>query len=238
MFDHVTIRVADRAAAEAFYDTVFATLGFAKSVNPMGPEWDDFALTQADAEHPPTENLHIGFVAPSRPHVDDFWRAGVDAGYHDDGRPGPRPEYGPDYYGGFLRDPDGNSVEAVHLDGPRIGGHVDHLWIRTPNVLRARAFYMTIAPYAGLRLGSVDTPGRVQFRGSSGSFSLVAGRPTRHLHLAFTAGDVDGFHATGVAAGYASSGEPGKRPQYHPGYYAAFLFDPDGHNVEVVDHHR
>lgn len=48
--------------------------------------------------------------------MDAFWRAGIDAGYRDDGAPGPRPVYGPDYYGGFLLDPDGNSAEAVHTE--------------------------------------------------------------------------------------------------------------------------
>ena len=41
-----------------------------------------------------------------------------------------------------------------------------------------------------------------------------------------------------IAAGYRSNGEPGERPRYHPGYYAAYVLDPDGNNIEVVDHHR
>ena len=60
-----------------------------------------------------TRGLHVGFRAPSREAVDAFWQAGIDAGYRDDGAPGPRTAYGPDYYGGFLLDPDGNSAEAV-----------------------------------------------------------------------------------------------------------------------------
>jgi hypothetical protein len=64
--------------------------------------------------------------------VDAFWQAGIDAGYRDDGAPGPRAVYGPDYYGGFLLDPDGNSAEAVHTEreDPVPDGCVDHLWIR------------------------------------------------------------------------------------------------------------
>ena len=49
---------------------------------------------------------------------------------------------------------------------------------------------------------------------------------------------VDAFHAAAVAAGYRDNGAPGERPQYHPGYYGAFVLDPDGHNIEVVNHHR
>jgi catechol 2,3-dioxygenase-like lactoylglutathione lyase family enzyme len=108
-------------------------------------------------------------------------------------------EYGPDYYGGFLLDPDGNSAEACHHDNlRRDGGIVDHLWIRVTDLAAARAFYETIAGHAALRKDH-DTPERVQFRGESGSFS---------------------------------------RPRYHPGYFAAYVLDPDGNNIEVVNHHR
>ncbi|HUB05145.1 MAG TPA: VOC family protein, partial [Solirubrobacteraceae bacterium] len=102
-------------------------------------------------------------------------------------------------------------------------------------------FYETIAPHAGIRLDA-DTPERVQFRApAGGSFSLVEGTPTDGLHLAFGThdnGDVDRFHDAATAAGYASNGGPGERPRYHPGYYAAFVFDPDGNNIEVVNHNR
>jgi hypothetical protein len=76
--------------------------------------------------------LHVGFGVSSRERIDEFWRVGTEAGYRDDGEPGPRPEYGDDYYGGFLLDPDGDSVEAVHFEGVR--GGVDHLWLRVANV--------------------------------------------------------------------------------------------------------
>ena len=107
MFDHVTIRASDRFASERFYETVLRTLGIEQTHSgPMGPEWNDFSLTQADAENPTTRRLHIGFVAPSRAHVDEFWRVGTEAGYRDNGAPGPRPQYRDDYYGAFLLDPD------------------------------------------------------------------------------------------------------------------------------------
>ena len=191
-----------------------------------------------------TRGLHVGFRAPDRAAVDAFWQAGIDAGYPDDGAPGPRTIYGPDYYGGFLLDPDGNSVEAVHADDERrvANGGVDHLWLRVRDPQASRRFYTTIAPYAGLRLGH-DAPDRVQFRGGDYSFSLVRdGRPlTEHVHLAFSAdtdADVRAFHGAALAAGYEDHGPPGERAQYHPGYYGAFVLDPDGHNVEVVNHNR
>jgi catechol 2,3-dioxygenase-like lactoylglutathione lyase family enzyme len=178
----VTLRATDREASERFYETVLATLG----VEPGG--WGDFAVVQADAERPATRGLHIGFGAPSRAEVDEFWRTGTAAGYRDDGAPGPRPEYCDDYYGGFLLDPDGNSAEAVHFDGVRRDGLVDHLWVRVADVAASKRFYETIAPRAGFRLGT-DTPERAGFNGESGSFSVLTGTPTEHLEMAFTASE-------------------------------------------------
>jgi catechol 2,3-dioxygenase-like lactoylglutathione lyase family enzyme len=242
VFDHVTIRASDLEASERFYETVLRTLGHEPTHHPMGPEWDDFSIAQADAAHPPTRGLHIGFTAPSREHVDAFHAAGMAAGYEDAGAPGPRPQYVEDYYGAFLLDPDGNSAEAVHHGDLRQGGVIDHLWIRVPDVVAAKLFYETIAPHAGLRLGT-DLPERVSFRGTSGSFSLVAstGSPTRDVHLAFPADDdatVNAFHRAALAGGYEELGAPGERPEYHPGYYGAYVRDPAGHNIEVVHHAR
>ena len=242
MFDHVGIRVSDRAASEAAYDALFATLGVEKihSDDELA-EWDnDYALEAADADHPVTRNLHIAWFAPSEEEVQRFWDAGRAAGLRDDGAPGPRPEYGPDYYGGFLLDPDGNSVEAVTHERARERGKIDHLWIRVADLAATRRFYTTIAPPAGIRLGD-DEPDRVQFQFEAGSFSFVPGDPTIGLHIAFGVPDnatVEAFHRAAVGAGYPDNGGPGERPQYHPGYFGAFALDPDGTNVEAVNHNR
>jgi catechol 2,3-dioxygenase-like lactoylglutathione lyase family enzyme len=240
LFDHVTIRCSDRAASERFYDTVLDVLGIARTATGEGfAEWADFSVAQATDERPATHRLHVGFAAPSREVVDAFWSTGTSAGYRDDGEPGPRPQYRYDYYGSFLLDPDGNSAEAVHHGAMR-GGPVDHLWIRVADVAAARAFYETIAPHAGLTLGT-DTPERVQLRGATGTFSVLAGEPTEHLHMAFPAGDdetVEAFHRAALAAGYRDDGSPGERPVYHPGYYSAYVLDPDGNSIEVVNHNR
>jgi catechol 2,3-dioxygenase-like lactoylglutathione lyase family enzyme len=241
VFDHVTIRATDRTASERFYDTVLTPLGIERTYRTgRFSEWQDFQLAGAEEASPVTRRLHLGFVAPSRKQVAEFWRAGTEAGYTDDGEPGPRPEYRGDYYGAFLLDPDGNSAEAVHHGGLRRGGIIDHLWIRVADVAAAKRFYDTIAPFAGLRLKH-DTPDLVQFAGSTGSFSLVRGEPTENVHLAFPSdddGDVQRFHEAATDAGYRSNGPPGERPRYHPGYYAAYVLDPDGNNVEAVNHHR
>ena len=237
----MTIRASDRAASQRFYDTVLTTLGWQPTHDDdWYVEWRDFSLGQESSDRPVTHGLHLGFVAPDRAHVDAFWRAGTAAGYRSDGEPGPRPQYGPDYYGGFLLDPDGNSAEAVHHDSLRSdGGIVDHLWIRVADLAASRDFYTRVAAHAGFRLKR-ELPDRVQYSGETGTFSLVEGPPTANLHLAFPAPEqtVDTFHADLVAAGYRDEGAPAERPIYHPGYYGAFVRDPDGNVVELVDHHH
>jgi catechol 2,3-dioxygenase-like lactoylglutathione lyase family enzyme len=241
MWDHVTLRTTDLDASARFYDIVLRTLGTERvATEDWLVDYDQFSLSPANDEKPVTRGLHIGFTAPTREHVHAFWQAGVDAGYRDDGEPGLRPEYGPDYYGGFLLDPDGNSAEAVHHDRAADRELIDHMWIRVADVAAAKAFYTAIAPHTGAALAS-ETPGeRVQFAGR-GSFSVVAGTPTEHLHMAFPAADrgaVEAFHRDAVGAGYRDNGPPGERPEYHPGYYGAFVLDPDGNNIELVFHDR
>jgi catechol 2,3-dioxygenase-like lactoylglutathione lyase family enzyme len=245
VFDHVLIAVSDLEASGRFYRTVLSELGTEPSYEDAEiVEWRDWDILATNPTHPVTRGLHVGFRAPSHEAVDAFWQAGIDAGYRDDGPPGPRTVYGPDYYGGFLLDPDGNSVEAVHLEreNPVPDGCIDHLWIRVRDPAASKRFYTTIAPYAGLRLG-VDEPEHVQMAGEGFSFSLVRDeRPrTEHVHLAFPTNEdatVREFHAAALAAGYEDHGGPGERPNYHAGYYGAFVLDPDGHNIEVVNHNR
>jgi catechol 2,3-dioxygenase-like lactoylglutathione lyase family enzyme len=241
VFDHVTIRVSDGEASEQFYELVLATLGIEKTFSDgTFAEWDDFSLSAWSVGKPITRRLHIAFVAPSRGHVDEFWRVGTEAGYLEDGEPGPRPEYRDDYYGAFLLDPDGNSAEAVHHGALRQGGFIDHLWFRVREFAAARSFYEAVAEHAGLRVRH-DSPDRTQFVGDSGSFSVVAGEPTDPFHMAFPADDnaqVEAFHRAMIAAGYRDNGAPGERRKYHEGYYAAYVLDPDGHNIELVNHNR
>src|SRR3954464_7742955 len=123
MFDHVPVRVSDRGLSERFYDIVLAELGIDRTYRtPTFSEWGNFMITERDEANPVTRRLHVGFAAPTREQVDDFWRTGVDAGYTDDGPPGPRRQYRDDYYGAFLLDRDGNSIEAVHHGDARGDG--------------------------------------------------------------------------------------------------------------------
>jgi catechol 2,3-dioxygenase-like lactoylglutathione lyase family enzyme len=70
---------------------------------------------------------------------------------------------------------------------------------------------------------------------------VIEREPTEHVHIAFPAADdpaVDAFHRAATETGYRENGAPGEREIYHPGYYGAFVLDPDGNNVEVVNHDR
>jgi catechol 2,3-dioxygenase-like lactoylglutathione lyase family enzyme len=118
VLDHVHIRVRHASDSIAFYRTVLATLD-------IPPLWESedgaqFAnlVVSDDREH--GGPIHIAFVADSRERVDAFHRAGVEAGYRDNGTPGVREQYsseaGGRYYAAFLLDPDGNNVEAVHRE--------------------------------------------------------------------------------------------------------------------------
>jgi catechol 2,3-dioxygenase-like lactoylglutathione lyase family enzyme len=242
VFDHVTIRVSDLETSSRFYERVFQLLEYpgAPYADARFREWNDFSIAQADGEKPVTRRLHAAFGARDREQVDAWWRTLVDEGYEDDGPPGTRPQYGPTYYGAFVLDPDGNSVEAVHNRAGRDEGRViDHLWLRVRDVEASRRFYETIAPTAGFDVRRL--PDRVQMNADPGTFSMLAGEPTENVHIAFPASDratVEAFHRYALDAGYSNNGAPGERPEYHPGYYGAYVLDPDGNNVEVVFHNR
>jgi catechol 2,3-dioxygenase-like lactoylglutathione lyase family enzyme len=119
MIDHISLRVTDLARALAFYRAALAPLGykvmleFPDAVGLGDGRKADFWITRSDQTINPT---HIAFSA-RREAVDAFHTAALGAGGSDNGPPGPRPEYHPHYFGAFVRDPEGNNVEAVcHAD--------------------------------------------------------------------------------------------------------------------------
>ena len=243
VFDHVTLRVADVEASRRCYELALGELGYGEPYSgPRFYEWHDLSIWGARDDRPATRNLHLALVAESRDQVDAWWRVLTAAGNPDDGEPGPRPEYSPDYYGAFVRDPDGNSLEAVHVSGqPRGENRVGHLWIRVRDLAESRLFYETVAPVVGLRVSDGDAR-RFYVKGATRLFAVVHEEPvTENVHLAFPASDraaVEAFHRTAVESGFRDNGEPGERSRYHPGYYGAYVLDPDGNNIEAVFHER
>ena len=125
-----------------------------------------------------TRRLHIGFFAHSREVVDQWWHELADAGHESDGAPGPRTAYGPEYYGAFILDPAGNSVEAVNNGPRRQPGVIDHLWLRTRSLADATRFYEAVCPAVDHTVERYD--GRTQIRGSGATFSIVEGPPTEN----------------------------------------------------------
>ncbi len=118
MLDHLSIQCADVAASAAFYDTVLAPLGgtrimeFGEVIGYGVPPFPDFWLGPRNTGEGFRES-HIAFSAGDRATVRAFVEAAVAAGAEVLHEPRVWPEYHPDYYGGFVRDPDGNNVEAV-----------------------------------------------------------------------------------------------------------------------------
>jgi catechol 2,3-dioxygenase-like lactoylglutathione lyase family enzyme len=126
---------------------------------------------------------------------------------------------------------------------------IDHIGVQAADVEASAAFYLqTFAPI-GMRevmrfpTGASAVGVVVGLSGPDGVptfwLSPATGAETRELHLAFRAPDrdaVDAVHAAAVAVGTQVLHAPREWPEYHPGYYGAFLRDPDGHNVEVVHH--
>jgi catechol 2,3-dioxygenase-like lactoylglutathione lyase family enzyme len=116
VFDHVKLGVSDVEASKRFYKTVLGALEIPPLwENERGAQFANLVVVGAEE---PTVPLHIGFVARSREEVDAFHRAGLDAGYRDNGPPGIRDQYSSEdaglYYAAYLMDPDGNNIEAVH----------------------------------------------------------------------------------------------------------------------------
>jgi class 3 adenylate cyclase/catechol 2,3-dioxygenase-like lactoylglutathione lyase family enzyme len=115
-----------------------------------------------------------------------------------------------------------------------LGRLIDHVHLRVRDLEASKRFYAAVLRALGTCLGG---EGEGYFWADE-LYASDDGEPTAGLHLAFQARDretVDRFHAAAIAAGGRDNGEPGER-DYHPGYYAAYVLDPDGNNLEAVNH--
>jgi catechol 2,3-dioxygenase-like lactoylglutathione lyase family enzyme len=120
------------------------------------------------------------------------------------------------------------------------GRLVDHIHLVVPDLERSKRFYAGVLGALGLGLGGEgpDFFWADELFVSTPSSPAAAGTPTGRIHLAFQASDraaVEAFHRAGITAGGTDHGAPGPRP-YHPDYFAAFVLDPDGNNIEAVYH--
>jgi catechol 2,3-dioxygenase-like lactoylglutathione lyase family enzyme len=120
MLSHVSVGTRDLDRATRFYDAALGALGYRRTMSEsfgcvLGIEWPEFWVQFPDEGDAGTGNgVHVAFVAPSREAVDAFHAAALAEGGADAGEPGLR-DYTPDYYAAFVRDPDGNKLEAVHM---------------------------------------------------------------------------------------------------------------------------
>jgi catechol 2,3-dioxygenase-like lactoylglutathione lyase family enzyme len=117
VFDHIGLQVRDLAASVRFYEAALAPLGFVlcsrdETSAGLGPKDAPALWLYADPKAAPART-HLALSAGSRQAVQQFHAAAIEAGGADNGAPGPRADYSPTYYAAFVRDPDGNNVEAV-----------------------------------------------------------------------------------------------------------------------------
>ena len=114
----------------------------------------------------------------------------------------------------------------------------DHVALPVRDIARSRAFYERALRPFGVKV--VESPSGLGFALGDQDFWIGEGDVAAgSVHIAFAAPDretVDAFHAAAVEAGGVDNGRPRLRPHYHSGYYAAFVLDPDGNNVEAVFH--
>lgn len=120
------------------------------------------------------------------------------------------------------------------------GRLIDHLQLVVADLERSRRFYRAVFGALEIPIGGEgkDFFWADELFVSTATSQAAAGALTGRMHLAFQASSreqVEAFHRAGLEAGGNENGAPGERP-YHPGYYAAFLLDPDGNNVEAVFH--
>ena len=128
-------------------------------------------------------------------------------------------------------------METQELHRDRL---IDHIQLVVADIEASRRFYRAIFDLLGIPIGG-EAPDHFwadELFVSNADSEAAQGRLTGRHHLAFQARDraaVDAFHRVGLEHGGTDNGAPGERP-YHPGYYAAFLLDPDGNNIEAVHH--
>ena len=127
MLHHVSVGVADVERAARFYDAVLGALGYARTAQYLpyaiayGVDAPEFwiQLPHDQGKPSPGNGVHISFAAATKDAIQEFHALAIENGGADEGEPGPRPDYGPDYFGAFVRDLDGNKIEATLRPEPK-----------------------------------------------------------------------------------------------------------------------
>ena len=259
MLSHVTFGSNDIQRSGAFYNEVLGLLGIVRlesyddalgyARRRDGAPW--LWILRPYDRLPATwgNGSHLALMAESREQVDLFHAAALAKGGRDEGAPSLREHYAPDYYAAYVRDPDGNKLQAVNYGEGRVmakgQGAISHVTLGSNDLVRARGFYDSLLATLGIEQLYVEPEGAAYCLPGTQkpAFSIrrpFDGRPAtwgNGTHVAFLARSralVDGFHAKALAKGGKDEGAPGPRPHYGPTYYGAYLRDLDGNKLQAV----
>ena len=262
MFSHFTLGANNLERSLAFYGAIMPIIGCellytdSDAVLMYGPKegqhphifivrpFDDLPATWSNG-------FHIAFNVSSSAHVNRFYEMALANGGIDEGRPGIRDEYDTDYYAAYVRDPDGNKIQAVcyqngrsHLDDDAL---LSHITLGYKDFTEATSFYRAI--FSALEIDFIPSESddsALAFGNSTVELPLVFIQPTfdgrpatwgNGTHCAFHATSkqmVKTFYSTALANGGTCDGAPGLREQYSPGYYSAYVRDSIGNKIQAV----
>ena len=263
MFSHFTLGSNDLKRSQQFYEPVLLALGLSRIET--GIEDVLTMYSHPDQRHPhlfvcsPLDGLpatwsngfHLAFNAKTTDAVDAFYAAAMEHGGYDEGAPGLRKHYAPDYYAAYVRDPDGNKLQAVCYTAGRssdqAGEILSHITLGHQSLAREQKFYQGVLSSLGYseipEEGDFESAGfgidgyelpvtyiQPAFDGRTATW----GNGTHVAFLAPTRQSVDAFHRAALANDGKCCGAPGLRPQYSENYYAAYVYDPAGNKIQAV----
>ena len=261
MFSHFTLGSNDLIRSRQFYEAALASVGF---VYAGGDEYMlMFSVSDKDYPHlfvcapfdglPATwsNGFHLAFNTSSSDKVDSFYEQALANGGFDEGAPGIRSHYAVDYYAAYVRDPDGNKLQAVCYTGGRSHTSskpvISHITLGSADLERERRFYDAVMASIELThlpdesddisvaYGPADAELPVVYVGSP--FDGRAATWGNGTHVAFHADShqmVHAFHEAAIQNGGSSDGEPGFRPDYSHPYYACYVRDAVGNKLQAV----
>lgn len=278
MMMHMTLGSNDLEKAALFYDAVMPVIGHARApisldsflaYAPISGVSSGEAVGQSDVTGriapflcvclpydgqfaSPGNGFHIAWAAADKAAVEAFHRVALAHGGRDEGPPGYRAHYSADYFAAYVRDPDGNKLQAVFYENGRRAGPggtiLSHVTLPCDDLTAGLAFYEPV--FASLGIGrhrSSEDPGQ-DFAFSRGGADLPVayiqrpydGKPAAYgngQHVSFfaeTREHVDSFYETALTLGARDDGPPGIRPDYSQPYYAAYIRDPSGTKIQAV----